>query len=130
MGDPDEIGAHLDWLTLASKNILKRPDHWLIVQALATELLERRVVRAKRARALMRDAWRKAVEAWAATPTPGPESWCLQLVCRMSAIAKAGKQKRRPFGRLFVSETGPGQASGAANQLDLLYVLRSPPTGA
>jgi len=70
----DEIGIYLDWLTLYTTNMLKRPDRWPIVQALAAELLERRVIGAKRARALMREAWHQAARAWAATPTPPPES--------------------------------------------------------
>jgi ATP-dependent Zn protease len=69
MGDPDEIGAYLDWLTLSTTNMLKRPDHWPIVQALAAELLERKVIGAKRARALMWDTLGKAVRAWAKTAT-------------------------------------------------------------
>jgi ATP-dependent Zn protease len=64
MGDPDEIGAYLDWLTLVTKNMLKHPHHWPIVQALAAELLSRRTVGPRRARALMREAGYNAAKDW------------------------------------------------------------------
>lgn len=52
-----ELEAYLAYLYLKAENILKVPEHWAMVEALAKALLEKETLSSREAHKIMRGAW-------------------------------------------------------------------------
>lgn len=56
-GDTEETIALLNYLTISTRNVLKLPEYWDAVKALAKELLEKNTVSGRRAKEIIENAW-------------------------------------------------------------------------
>ena len=70
IGSEEELDAYVMWLYHRVRGLLRRPQHWAAIQALAAELIVRRRVGAPRARRVIRSAMRGYVDAERAKRPP------------------------------------------------------------
>ena len=61
-GAEDETGAYIDWLFIKVRNMLKSDLIWLSVERLANELLKTPTIGYVKARKIIREAYKEAMD--------------------------------------------------------------------
>jgi hypothetical protein len=54
-GEPEALGAYVDWLWYCTRNLLREENQWIAVEALAVELIKKRYIGGTRTRQIIKN---------------------------------------------------------------------------